>query len=280
MKSKLFSVLGCFILIMTALGANEVQTATETKATASLHFSSKREDDLNFILEQHFLKCDILDKIAPHFAAQALIKNNKEMPMSELLDRLRQNVDSIEVRRQFMQPFQLFSDEEIHQLRQIFEKDVYIKFINAAFPINKSIFDTLDNLLNSIIQQCCQQPAEEKACQKETEGVKNLELTQDNFQKEVEQAIQPVIIDAYTHWCGPCRAFAPNFEAMHHKYQDSCKFAKIDGDQQPQLVDQLKIECFPTILFLYKGKILLRQEGFMTAEEFESKIEEFLKQIN
>ncbi len=280
MKSKLFSGLGCFILLMTALGANEVQTATETKAAASLHFSSKREEDLNFILELHFLKCEILDKIAPHFAAQALIKNNKEMPMSELLDQLRQNVDSIEARKQFMQPFQLFSDEEIHQLRQVFDKEVYIKFINAAFPINKSIFDTLDNLLNAIIQQYGQQPAEDKACQEETEGVKNLELTQDNFQKEVEQAILPVIIDAYTTWCGPCRAFAPNFEVMHQKYQDSCKFAKIDGDQQKQLLNHLKVRCFPTILFLYKGKILLRQEGFMTAEDFEAKIEEFLTQIN
>lgn len=179
-----------------------------------------------------------------------------------------------------MQPFHLFTDEEIHQIRQIYENEVFIKFNDQGFHISQLFFETLQKVLNTIIQQYGQQPSEDKASQEKSEGDKNLELTQDNFQREVEQATQPVIIDAYANWCGPCRAFAPNFEAMHQKYQNSCKFAKINVDQQQQLVNHLKIKCFPTILFLYKGKILFQEEGFMTAQEFESKIEEFLKQIN
>lgn len=69
-----------------------------------------------------------------------------------------------------------------------------------------------------------------------------------------------VVIDAYTTWCGPCKAFAPVFERMAANYP-AVTFAKVNVETVEEVATVLSISSIPTILFFKEGKIVHRVEG-------------------
>ena len=79
-----------------------------------------------------------------------------------------------------------------------------------------------------------------------------LALTDDNFASEVLESNQPVLVDFWAAWCGPCRALAPSIEAVADEQGGNVKVAKLDVDANPQVAGQFGIRSIPTIL-LFKG---------------------------
>ena len=73
-----------------------------------------------------------------------------------------------------------------------------------------------------------------------------LELTQENFNQTIEGG-KTVIIDFWAPWCGPCRAFAPTFEAVSEQYPDVV-FAKINTEAEQQLAAAFNIRSIPTLM--------------------------------
>src|SRR5215212_5213097 len=81
-------------------------------------------------------------------------------------------------------------------------------------------------------------------------------ITAKNFQAEVLQATLPVVMDCWADWCGPCKQFAPIFEATAKEYAGVVKFVKLDTDAEPALAQQLGIRALPTTLFLFRGQLV------------------------
>jgi thioredoxin 1 len=100
-----------------------------------------------------------------------------------------------------------------------------------------------------------------------------VEITKENF-KETVAKDGIVILDWWAAWCGPCRAFAPTFEAASGKHPDVV-FGKIDTDAQPELSGAFEIRSIPTLMVFRDGILLFEQPGALPA----SALEELLKQV-
>lgn len=98
-----------------------------------------------------------------------------------------------------------------------------------------------------------------------------LVLNEDNFNQTVE-ASPFIIIDFWTDWCGPCRQFAPVFEAAAAKHSDIV-FAKIDADAERGLTNSFNVSSIPTLVIIREKIMVVRETGSLSSAELEKLIE-------
>jgi thioredoxin 1 len=89
-----------------------------------------------------------------------------------------------------------------------------------------------------------------------------LQVTERNFETTIERGI--VLLDWWAAWCGPCRMFAPIFEAASERHADVV-FGKIDTEAEPGLAGVFDIRAIPTLMVLRDGVLLASQPGVLPA---------------
>ena len=72
---------------------------------------------------------------------------------------------------------------------------------------------------------------------------------------EVVKSSQPVVVDFYADWCGPCKIIEPVIHKLSEEYQGKVKFVKVDTDANQELAMQFGIMSIPTVMFFSKGKV-------------------------
>ena len=95
-----------------------------------------------------------------------------------------------------------------------------------------------------------------------------VELTKDNFE-EVVTKNDLVVVDFWAPWCGPCKGFAPVFEAASEKHPDVV-FAKVNTDVEQEIAGEFGIRSIPTIMLFRENVVLFSQAGALPGEALES----------
>ena len=92
----------------------------------------------------------------------------------------------------------------------------------------------------------------------------SVELTHSTFGAQIEKT-GITLVDFWAEWCGPCRMFAPIFEAASEKYPE-ITFGKVDTEAQQQLADEAGISSIPTLMVFRDGILLYNNPGALPAE--------------
>ena len=100
-----------------------------------------------------------------------------------------------------------------------------------------------------------------------------VDITLETFESTIKDTEKPIVlIDAWAAWCGPCRMFAPVYDAASEQHDDIV-FAKIDTEAQPELAAGLQIQSIPTLMAFRDGIMVFRQAGAMPAPALEQIIQ-------
>lgn len=105
-------------------------------------------------------------------------------------------------------------------------------------------------------------------------GAKTIEITDANFQEEIEASEGLAMVDFWAEWCGPCRIVAPIVEQLADEYADRVKVGKLDVDQNPQIAQRFNIRSIPSILFFRDGELVDTVVGALPKANLERKIQE------
>ena len=92
------------------------------------------------------------------------------------------------------------------------------------------------------------------------------QFTMDNFKQEALESTEPVLVDFYADWCGPCKAQLPVLEQAAEEACD-VKFCKVNVDEEQRLAEQFQVMQVPTMLIMNGEQIFRRITGFHPLEE-------------
>ena len=99
------------------------------------------------------------------------------------------------------------------------------------------------------------------------------EVNDNSFEKQVLQSDQPVLVDFWAAWCGPCRMLAPTIEAIAEQYRASASVVKLNVDDNPRSAANYGIKGIPTMILFNKGKEVERIVGVTGKESIGRLIE-------
>lgn len=103
-----------------------------------------------------------------------------------------------------------------------------------------------------------------------------VKITDENFQKEVNESSLPVLVDFYADWCGPCKMMAPLVGQLAEEYSGKCKVGKCNVDENPQTASMFKVMSIPTFILFKDGKAVDSIVGAVSKTALEEKIKQVL----
>ena len=107
-------------------------------------------------------------------------------------------------------------------------------------------------------------------------GLGVLEVTDATFDQEVLQSQQPVLVDFWAVWCGPCKAIAPVVDSVATAYAGKLKVAKVNVDENGGVPSRYGIRGIPTLLFFKGGKVADQIVGYVSQEAIQEKVDRLL----
>jgi thioredoxin 1 len=94
-----------------------------------------------------------------------------------------------------------------------------------------------------------------------------LYLTDDTFEQEVINSANPVLVDYWAEWCGPCKMIAPILEEVASEYTGKVKIAKLNIDENPQTPPRYGIRGIPTLMLFKNGNVEATKVGALSKSQ-------------
>ncbi len=102
-----------------------------------------------------------------------------------------------------------------------------------------------------------------------------LQITNENYAKVLASG-QPVVIDFWAEWCGPCRMVAPIVEELAAEYEGKVLIGKCDVDDNDDIVAEYKVRNIPTIVFIKGGEVVDKHVGAISKDALKAKVDALL----
>ena len=99
------------------------------------------------------------------------------------------------------------------------------------------------------------------------------EFNDDNFQSEVLQSSEPVLVDFWAPWCGPCKMLAPTIDEIAGDYDGKVKVGKVNTDNARQVAVDYKIQSIPTLMLFKDGQVVETTMGAQPKQMISSMID-------
>ena len=103
---------------------------------------------------------------------------------------------------------------------------------------------------------------------------KTLNFTEENFLTEVLNSDQPVLVDFWAEWCGPCRAVGPTIDALADEYDGRVKIGKMNIDDNPQVTASFGIQSIPAVVLFKNGRVVETLVGVQPKNQYENALEQ------
>ena len=108
-----------------------------------------------------------------------------------------------------------------------------------------------------------------------SENVK--EFTDSNFETEVLNSSEPVLVDFWAEWCMPCRALAPTIDKIANDYAGKVKVGKVDTDSNRDISIKYGINAIPTVILFKDGQVAQKFVGLKQERDFKAAIDDATK---
>ena len=102
-----------------------------------------------------------------------------------------------------------------------------------------------------------------------------IQFTDESARAAIESG-QPVVIDFWAEWCGPCLKLGPAVEELAEKFEGKAVVGKINVDENDEISSEYRVRNIPTVIFIKDGKLVDRTVGFVPYSELEAKLQAML----
>jgi thioredoxin 1 len=102
------------------------------------------------------------------------------------------------------------------------------------------------------------------------------DITDSQFETEVLQSDQTVLVDFWAPWCGPCRLIAPLMDWAAQTYGDRLKVLKLEVDPNPETVSRYQVQGIPTLILFRAGEVIARTEGALNKDRLKDLLDAHL----
>lgn len=103
-------------------------------------------------------------------------------------------------------------------------------------------------------------------------GANTFEVTESNFQNEVLNSKEPVLVDFWAEWCGPCKMISPLVEQIATEYAGKIRVGKLDADAHPDVLMRYNIMGIPTLILFKNGQPVERVTGYQPKDKITNKL--------
>jgi thioredoxin 1 len=102
------------------------------------------------------------------------------------------------------------------------------------------------------------------------------EINKANFDPEVLQSSEPVLLDFWAPWCGPCRRMAPILDEIEKDLPGKVKVGKLNVDENPELANQFQVMSIPTLMVFKGGQVVEKIIGLTAKPELMQVLKKYL----
>ncbi len=103
-----------------------------------------------------------------------------------------------------------------------------------------------------------------------------IEINEGNFEAEVLKSNQPVLVDFWAPWCGPCKMLSPVLDEIATEQAGRVKIGKVNVDENPELSQRYNIQSIPTLLYFAEGQLRQQSLGLASKKAILAKLEALL----
>ena len=97
--------------------------------------------------------------------------------------------------------------------------------------------------------------------------------TESNFKEQVLSSAQPVLVDFWAEWCGPCKMIAPVLDELATEYGGKVKIAKVNIDENQNLAAQYRVTAIPTLLLFKGGQVTEQMVGAKSKRDLKASLD-------